>query len=292
MVKNHRLTARVLHLGMVFSLLLLVGACSSTTFIYNRLDIILPWYLNDYVDLNREQKTSLDNWLKPFFHWHRVEELPRYVQILSEIERGLDQTVSAEMVGRTFSEIEQAGLRLEDEALVWIFKLGDELSDEQILEFLTVLQEQQEEYEEEYLDRSADEYLEDSYDNFVDSLQDYLGRLDKDQRTALRNASAELMRMDALWLQERAKWLANLNILLRREPDWQRELRELKAAREDNYSPQYREAYAHNLVVIQGAIATVIDNRSDKQDKRLRKKLQSLREDFDTLIAQADSIQQ
>ena len=33
-------------------LLCLLGACSSTTFVYNRLDSILPWYLDDYVDLN------------------------------------------------------------------------------------------------------------------------------------------------------------------------------------------------------------------------------------------------
>ena len=39
---------------LIFALLLL-GGCSSTTFIYNRLDFILPWYLDDYVELNRAQ---------------------------------------------------------------------------------------------------------------------------------------------------------------------------------------------------------------------------------------------
>ncbi len=273
-------------LGLAMSMLMLLEACSSTTFVYNRLDFILPWYLDDYVDLNRDQKTLLDELLKPFLHWHRVEELPQYVEILREIEQGLDRTVTPGMIGQIFSEFEQAWLRLEDEVLDWVFELGADLSNQQIEEFMTVLQEQQKEYEEEYLDRSDDEYLEDSYDNFLDSLQDYLGRLDESQRASLREASSKLGRMDVLWLEERATWLANMAVLLERAPGWQQKLRDLKAAREDNYSPQYREMYAHNRAVIEGTIATVINSRSDKQDRRLRKKLQNLRQDFETLIAQ------
>ena len=37
-------------IGLIFVLSLL-GACSSTTFLYNRLDFLLPWYLGDYADL-------------------------------------------------------------------------------------------------------------------------------------------------------------------------------------------------------------------------------------------------
>jgi len=273
-------------LALALSFPLLLGACSSTTFVYNRLDFILPWYLDDYVDINREQKTSLDASLKPFLHWHRVVELPHYVQIITGIEENLDYAVTPDMVGQTLSEIEQAWLRLEGEALGWMFMLGERLSDEQIEAFLTVLHEKQEEYEEEYLDRSDEEYLEDSYDNFEDGLQDYLGRLDKNQRATLKQASAELQRMDVLWLEERAVWLAKLGEQLEREPGWQQRLREQKAAREESYSPQYRERYAHNLEVIKEAVATVINGRSDTQNRRLRKKLKDLREDFEILIAQ------
>ena len=275
-------------LGLAVIMLLFLQACSSTTFVYKRLDFILPWYLDDYVDLNRDQRASLDTLLQPFLHWHRVEELPRYVQILAEIEQSLDHRVTPEVIGQTFSELERAWLRLEEEVLGWTFALGAELSDEQIEEFLIVLREQQSEYEQEYLHRSDEEYLEDSYDNFLDGIQDYLGRLDKGQRASLRQASSELQRMDVLWLEERATWLVNMGALLEREPGWQQKLRDLRDAREDNHSPQYSEMYAHNLEVIKGAIATVLNSRSEKQDRRLRKKIRNLRQDFGTLIAQAN----
>jgi hypothetical protein len=276
-------------MALAMALLLLLQACSSTTFIYNRLDFILPWYLDDYVDLNRLQKASLDELLTPFLHWHRTAELPHYVEILAELERDLDTQVTPEMVGQRFSEVESAWLRIEEEAINWMLALGAELSDEQIAAFLAVLQEQQDEYEEDYLGRSEEAYLEDSYDNFVDGLQDYMGRLDKGQRASLREASAQLQRMDTLWLIERAVWLANLGAALEREPGWQRQLRAMKAAREESYSPAYREMYAHNMAVVEVVIAKVLNSRTQKQDRRLRSKIKDLREDLEALSAVADA---
>lgn len=275
-------------LGAMF-LVLFLSACSSTSFVYNRLNIILPWYLDDYVDLSREQKNSLDGLLTPFFRWHRQEELPQYVQVLSDIEASLDQPLSLEVVAGIFTAFEAAWNRLEDRSLEWLLKLGDELSDEQIDEFLAVLGEEQQEYEEKYLSRSDEEYLEESYENFTDGLGDYLGRLSSNQREILHRASAQLQRMDVLWLKERAAWLANLTQLLQREPGWKQQMRDLKNNREDNAAPEYSAMYTHNLAIIEGAIAEVVDSRSEKQDKRLRGKLKNLREDFEGLIAQGSS---
>jgi len=274
---------------LVALLVLLVGACSSTTFVYNRLNIILPWYLDDYVDLSREQDKTLDGLLQPFLRWHRREELPQYVVILQNIEESLNHELTPEVIGKTFSAVELAWLRLEDRSLGWMLELGGELSDAQIAEFLAVLQEEQEEYEDKYLPRDEEDYQRESYENFLDGLEDYMGRLSKDQKAALHRAARELERMDSLWLEERANWLANLNSLLQRKPGWQQGLRKLKAEREENYSDQYKETYAQNLAVIQSAIAEAINSRSKKQDKRLRKKLRNLREDLSELAAQGQA---
>jgi hypothetical protein len=272
-------------LGAVF-LVLFLSACSSTTFVYNRLDIILPWYLDDYVDLSREQKNSLDGLLQPFLGWHRQEELPQYVLMLSDIEASLDRPVSLEVVADIYTTAEAAWLRLEDRSIEWLLKLGDELSEEQINEFLAVLGEEQEEYEEKYLPRSDEEYREESYENFADGLGDYLGRLSSNQREILHGASTQLQRMDSFWLQERAQWIDDLTQLLRREPGWKQQLRDLKNNRDEHVAPEYSAIYTHNLVVIETAIAEVVDSRSEKQDKRLRRKIKNLREDLEGLIAQ------
>jgi len=266
--------------------LLFLSACSSTTFVYNRLDFILPWYLDDYAELNREQEKYLDELLSPFLAWHRSDELPRYVKVLEDIEASLDQPVTAEVVAAISAEFENAWFRLEGEALDWLLDLGARLSDEQIQGFLAELQEHQEEYEEKYLTRSDEKFHEESYDNLLDSMQDYLGRLNGAQRDLLRDTGNGLLRSDRTWLTERAAWLEKLAILLEREPGWQQRVREAIAARDENVSPEYLRIYEHNLRLIHSAVAELLNSRTEKQDRRLRRELSDLREDLESLIAQ------
>lgn len=270
--------------------LVFLGACSSTTFFYNRLDFILPWYLDDYVELDREQKKYLDSLLSPFLAWHRSEELPRYVEILQSIESSLDRRLAGDDVAAISLRFEQAWLRLQDEFLDWLLELGASLSDEQIESFLAQLWEKQEDYEDEYLDRPDKEFREDSYEGLRDSLQDYLGRLDKDQREVLRVASAQLIRSDSIWLTERAAWLRRLEIMLQREPGWEQQIREAVARRDEHISEQYLQTYEHNLGVVHHAIAVALNSRSDKQDRHLRRELSGLKEDLQTLIEQGKAI--
>jgi hypothetical protein len=266
--------------------LLCLGACSGTTFVYNRLDTILPWYVDDYVDLSGTQERQLDAELQPFLNWHRQQELPRYAQLLDEIDASLAQPITAKKVAAIYDGLEVAWLRLEEESLEWLLELGATLTEEQVQEFLSYLQKRQEEYEEKYLTRTEAEYREETYDSFADSLEDYLGRLDPAQRERLQQASAALERSDVVWLQERAAWLQRLRVMMQRQPGWQEQVREAIASRSETVSERYREVYEHNMAVIFGAVADVLDSRSEKQDRHLRRELAGLREDLQTLIAQ------
>lgn len=269
--------------------LLCLGACSGTTFVYNQLDNILPWYIDDYVNLDGSQEQQLDEELQPFLAWHRQQELPRYVQLLNEVDTSLGQAITVQEVAVIYDDIEVAWLRLEEESLGWLLELGGTLSDEQVQDFLAYLQERQEEYEEEYLPRTEAEYREETYDSFVDSFGDYMGRLDAGQRERLQRASAEMERSDGAWLQERAAWLQRLAVMMQREPGWQQRVREAVAARGETVSEHYREVYQHNLEVIFSTVADMLNGRSEKQDRRLRRELAGLREDLQTLIAESDA---
>ena len=276
--------------GFIFSLLFL-GACSSTTFIYNRLDFLLPWYLGGYVELSRAQKSTLDDLLQPFLRWHRMEELPQYLVILQNFDRTLDRPLQlSDLLDRSV-EFEDAWARLENRGLEWLLEFGADLSDAQIEAFGEKLKDQQIEYEEEYLTRDDDEYREDSYDAMADSFSDYLGKLGNEQKQVLRSASEQLLRSDKIWLRERARWLGKLEVLLLREPGWQQRIRDLLSAREQINSPEYQRIYDHNTLVIQTAVVAVLNDRTDKQNKRLRKKIQHLQEDLETLIEQGRKAQ-
>jgi DNA-dependent RNA polymerase auxiliary subunit epsilon len=267
-------------------ILLLLGACSSTSFVYNRLDFIVPWYADDYVDLDAGQREQLDEMLVPFLAWHRQQELPRYIELLDDIQLRLDRPLAPGDVAASYAEVEQAWIRLQGQALAWVLELGDGLTDEQVEEFLEELQDQQLEYEKKYLRRSEETYRQESYDNFKDSLQDNLGRLDKAQRQRLLDASEELRRSDAIWLREREIWLQRMGVILQREPGWQEVMREAIQRRDQTTSSLYLETFDHNLQVVFAAVADVLNSRTPRQDKHLRGRLADLREELESLLVQ------
>lgn len=266
----------------------LLSACS-TAFLYNQLDWLIPWYLGDYVNLTRPQKQSFKEQLLPILEWHRGEELQSYVVIVDSITADLDGPISEPTIRAWSDQLMAAYERLEERALPLAFDLGEQLSDEQIGAFLEELREEQVELEEEYLARSEQEFVDYSYDNFQESLRDQLGKLSAEQKQVLRDAAAEMTRFDQAWLSERALWLDQLEDYLRREPGWQQRLRDGLQQRDEDRSEEYRAAYLHNEAVIYRAIAGVLNLRSDKQDRRLRKELADIRKMLDKLIAQAQT---
>ena len=112
--------------------LLLLGACSSTNFVYNRLDFLIPWYVDDYADLDVQQKTYLEKEMVPFLAWHRSQELPDYLKILEGIEDNLDRPQTPEMFFAVFGDFETAWLRLESKGLDWMLGLGAQGAEQQV----------------------------------------------------------------------------------------------------------------------------------------------------------------
>ncbi len=271
---------------VLLALLAGLASCSSTTFFYNRLDFLVPWYVEDYVDLDRMQQGFLEEQLDPFLTWHRREELPRYVETVDRIEDAVSDSLEYEELVAIQRDIEAAYRRLEARGMEWMLALGGELTDEQMDEFLDSLEERQGEFEEEYLERDAQEFVDDSYDNLKDNLEDYLGRLSKEQKAIAKRAAWELARADAAWLEEQSRWLEKLRELLKREPGWEQRLKDAVAVREQNFTPEYAEAIEHNTQVLYRAVSEILNSRSEKQDKVLREKLRELREDLLALSVQ------
>ena len=204
---------------MIF-VFLLVG-CSTTTFIYNRIDFLLPWYLGSYVELTRTQKQYLDELLIPFFSWHRSEELPQYLEIINSTENILVGEIKPESIATISSNVEKSWFRLEREVLVWMVPLASDLNDEQIQSFLQVMQKKAIEYENKYLGRSDNDYRQDTYEKIRDNLQRFMGELSQQQLSIVRAYSEDMHRVDGVWFQNRNTLLISLASILERDSGWE-----------------------------------------------------------------------
>ncbi len=278
--------ARFARRWALVGLALLVAGCSSTTFVYNRLDFVLPWYLERYVDLDRDQSRAFDGQIEMLLEWHRYEELPKYRALLDDMLAALDEPVDVEVVTAFSEAVEEAWYRIRDRGLDELLLLGASLSDEQIAEFIAEMRKKQRKYERKYLKRSEEEYRDDADDSLRDFLGDFLGRLEAFQTDRTRLAAESLQRSDSYWLRERADWIAMLERELTRAPGWEERIRTTVDLWESKLDPQALAVYEHNSQVVRQALAEVIDTRTSRQDRRLRRELESLRDDVDLLIEQ------
>lgn len=254
----------------------LVTGCTAT-FTYNHLDWLIPWYVDGYVDLTRQQRQALQGRLEPLLKWHREEELIRYSELLDRIERELAAPVTAATVQGWVDEVVASLERTEQSMLMLALDFGAGMSDSQVSEFTASLWERQREFEEELLGRDDVRYRQDSYDSLVDFLQPLLGRLSTAQQARLRAAAGELLRFDSAWLEERALWLGTLEPLLQREPGWQQAVEAAYAARKRQRTPRYTEYLAHNLAVITSALADVLNQMSGGQRQHLAREFDDMR---------------
>jgi hypothetical protein len=263
----------------------LLSGCSNT-FIYNRLDWVIPWYVSDYLNLDSTQKTSFKTQLLPLLDWHRNEELQTYLVFLDSIESGLDKPITKAVVSAWADKLIAAYNRLKQRGIPLALNMGEQMSDLQLQYFIEDMYQRQEQLEEEYLTRSEEEFRQQTYDNFEEGASDFIGRLGKAQRLRLQQAAAEIKRFDEAWLAQRLSWLQHAEKILQREPGWQQEGRILLTSREEFESPAYKAANLHNEQVIYAAIADVIEARTEKQDKRVREEISNFRHDIEQLIAQ------
>jgi len=262
-------------------------SCSATQFIYNRVDILVRWYLDDYVSLDREQQARFDGRLEALLDWHRREELPAYVVLLDDALTILDDGVPLEDTRGMADRIEDAAIRFQDPFLELLLSTGQDLTPGQKEQFVDNLMSKQEEFEEDRLARSDAEYREDLEDRFDKQLNRYLGPLTPEQTDRIAVGVSEMTRLDRFWLEDRRVWIAELSvILLEVKPDWPDQVRALIAGRDDALLPAYREGIDHNGEVILQLSRDVLIARTDKQDRKLRNRLQSLRDDLAALAAQ------
>jgi len=278
----------------VFTLLLstlvvatIMSGCT-TSFFYNRLDSLITWYVDDYVDLTYAQKQQLQQELQPALEWHRQEELQKNIRLLETIRSDVEQPVAVATVSQWTGEMLQSFRRVQLNLVDVALEFGTTLSDQQMQEFLDNVREKQQERRQEYLSRSDAEYIEDSYERLETRLSKYLGNLNEAQQASLRQTVARLQRLDQIWLDDSENWLDKIQPYLRREPGWQSAIRALFANREAYRSPEYQLVFAHNLDVVNTAITRVLNLRNDRQQKILMAELDEFKEALLTLTAYSE----
>ncbi|MDE1211019.1 DUF6279 family lipoprotein [Vibrio aestuarianus] len=117
-------------IAMGLSLALLVGC--GTKFVYHNLDWFMIDYIEDYVDLTKEQKTILSERIVNISQWHKQQEIPLYVQQLDKLSQITPRTMTVELFHKQEVKMRAHYHRLLQKIEPDIYSLAQQLSDQQV----------------------------------------------------------------------------------------------------------------------------------------------------------------
>ena len=199
---------------LVLALVIALTGCTST-FVYNRLDTLVAWYLEGLVTLDQRQRADLRQWLDETLDWHRDSELKRYahfVRVLAEQSvNGADRTTfeQAENQFREFTA--NVARRSAPDAA----KLMLKLSDKQVEELTANLEKQGEERlaKEQKLVRKG-QWHERRAKQITKQFRRWVGEIDAEQQKLIRATSQKLEPSYPEWLESQRAWRAALRASL------------------------------------------------------------------------------
>ncbi|GAA0348996.1 DUF6279 family lipoprotein [Bowmanella denitrificans] len=274
----------------IFAALLLVLTLSgcSTTFVYNNLDWLVHWYIDDYVELNKEQKKQFDHKMQDWLKWHRHQQLPRYRDDLVALKQQFEQGQMTQAQWQEFfSRVRGHWYSLINHLGPDLAELSLQLNDQQIKDMFAAFEKQQKEREEERNELDEQERLEKSRENLHEDMQEWTGRLSAEQKAQLNEWVEGFAPTYELRLKYRRNWQqAAMDSLLGRVDTkaWRDTFTLLLVRPQDYQSDALREADLANREYYARMLAELTPGLSDKQKRHVLREMQQRIDDLNDLI--------
>jgi len=273
-------------LAVVITLSLALGACSRVGLAYRNLDVIIPWTLSDYLDMNGEQKGWFNERLKEHLTWHCTTQLPGYLDWLDRLQGMVasNQVTDAALQART-QEAKQAIAQTAREITPSAIELLQGLNDRQVAEMNEAFAKDLRKRQQEYLEPSLDQQIKERSERMEKRLNDWLGPISPAQQQRVVSWSTALGDQNTQWIANRAHWQKQFSaaVAQRQSPEFPQRIETLLVNRESLWTQDYRKAYANTEAQARSLIVDLMAQSTPAQRQRLQKKIDGVRKDFNDL---------
>ncbi|NMZ48499.1 DUF6279 family lipoprotein [Pseudomonas poae] len=278
--------SRLKLLVVLLTLSLVLAGCNRVGLAYRNLDVIIPWTLNDYLDMNAGQKSWLNDTLKQHLAWHCTTQLPGYLDWLDRLQQMVDdnQVTDAALQARTV-EAKQAIADIAREITPSAIQLLQGLDDQQVKEMNDALAKDLRKRQDEYLKPPLPQQIKERAERMNKRLDAWMGPLSASQQSRVMAWSTELGDQNTAWIGNRAHWQAQFIDALkqRQSADFPQKVQQLLVERESLWTPQYRAAYAQTEAAARSLIMDLMAQSTEQQRIKLTQKIDGVRSDFKAL---------
>ena len=259
--------------------------------VYNQLDWLALWYVEDYFDLDRAQEEKARALIARTLTWHRATQLPRYASLSRALLKGTEGPVSEAFIADRYAEVVELWDGLLRRVCPDMASLLQTLSDEQVEELFARLAEENEELEEDYSGVNRDERRVKQGEAIIRAFRRFTGRLNPAQEALIRSETEKSHDLSSDWLRRRAAWQQEFRILMdgrKSDPGFEVRFTDLVLNPNQFDSPGYREIVQDNQRRFFSLVAEVLGTLSPAQEKHLKDRLETDAKDFDALIRSSE----
>ncbi|MEG1038519.1 MAG: DUF6279 family lipoprotein [Pseudomonas sp.] len=265
---------------------LLAVACSRIDLAYRNLDVLVPWSLDDYLNMNREQKAWLNQRLKQHLAWHCRTQLPGYLTWIDEVRQMVasGQVTDQEVQART-QEAKQAIAKVADQVTPSAAQLLKAMNDEQVREMRQAFAEDIRERQARLAKTPLARQVEARAERMEKRLTPWLGELNTQQQVRIMLWSQSQGEQSRQSIANRANWQAQFSAAMdqRNSAAFEPRLEQLLKHRDSLWTPEYRVVYQRSEQAAQQLLVDLMAQSSAQQRQHLELKLSQVRKDFSEL---------
>jgi len=269
---------------LIFTLAL--GACSRVGLAYRNLDVIIPWSLSDYVDMNGEQKDWFNERLREHLSWHCTTQLPGYLDWLDRLQAMVEsnQVSDAALQERT-AKAKQAIAETAREITPSAIELLQGLDDKQVAEMNDAFAKDLRKRQQEYVKPPLAQQIKERGERMEKRLNDWLGPLSDTQKQRVVAWTNALGDQNTQWIANRAHWQQQFSaaVAQRQSAEFPQRIETLLVNRERLWTADYRKAYANTEAQARSLFVDLMAESTPQQRERLLKKIEGVRKDFNDL---------
>ncbi|MGA9704479.1 DUF6279 family lipoprotein [Pseudomonas sp.] len=274
---------RLKFLVVLLTLSLTLAGCNRVGLAYRNLDVIIPWTLNDYLDMNAGQKSWFNDKLKEHLAWHCTTQLPGYLDWLDRLQAMVDnnQVTDAALQTRT-AEAKQAIADVAREITPSAIELLKGLYDQQVEEMNDALAKDLRKRQDEYLKPPLEQQIKERAQRMSKRLDAWMGPLSASQQNRVTAWSVGLGEQNEQWIGNRAHWQAQFidAVQHRQSTDFPQKIQQLLVDRESLWTPEYRAAYAETEAAARSLLVDLMAQSTAQQRLKLTQKIDKVRSDF------------
>jgi exonuclease VII large subunit len=252
---------------IILTLITAVAACTFKT-VYNRLDYLIPEYIEGMVTLDDVLEEKLEQSTLVLLEWHRNTQLKQYADWLSALQRDMATQLTEQQLEQRITEMDRFWRSLSA-------KVNDEMADllpllnkEQQNELFMNIEDSNDEFREEFVDLTEEQRIEDYAERISDTYQSWIGELTDEQQRKVEQAATELVSTAELRLQRRLQWQRGIREILAEEETAQNKsgrLRQFLSGFEDIDDETMEEKSAINRGVIVRLTVQISNSMTEDQ---------------------------